>query len=260
VLNFFENVMVVTSAIGGSLVLWWLVVRFWPSEQRREHNEITGWQLSVLGTTYAVILGFMLFAAWADFKAADENAEVEAVCLVNLFWAASGLPENQRDEIRRLALQYADTILEEEWPAMSRGGMAPGVTKIVQQMWETAVQKEDLTATEQTSLDKTMSEIGSITEHRRIRQLQNESKLPGILWLVLLVGGLVTIMSASLFGSQRPMLHMIQIVTLTLLLSLALAAVADINRPFRGFVHVSPNGFENAKRIFERYGGSQEAR
>jgi len=31
---------------------------YWPPEQRRAHNDLIGWQLSVLGTTYAVIIGF----------------------------------------------------------------------------------------------------------------------------------------------------------------------------------------------------------
>lgn len=256
-LSVFDNVLLVVLATAGALAFWWLVIRFWPIQSRLEHNEITGWQLSVLGTTYAVILGFMLFAAWADFKAADQNAGLEASCLINLYWVSSGLPVGQREQIRKLAMEYADTILQQEWAAMSRGEMTPAATKVVQNMWETAAQSQNLSASQQVSLDHVMGEIGSITEHRRIRQLQNESRLPTILWLVLVVGGFVTMMSASLFGSQRPILHMIQIVTLAALLSLALSAVADINRPFRGFVHVDPTGFENAKHIFEKYGGTE---
>jgi predicted membrane protein len=98
-----------------------------------------------------------------------------------------------------------------------------------------------------------MGEISSITEHRRIRLLQNETSLPLVLWLVLIVGALVTLMSACLFGSNNPTLHLLQTVTLALLLSLSLVAIADINRPFRGAVHVLPTGIENAKRIFAAF-------
>jgi len=61
-----DNVLIVVGSIAGSLLVWWLLLKIWPAERRRELNDITGWQLSVLGTTYAVIIGFMLFAAWAD--------------------------------------------------------------------------------------------------------------------------------------------------------------------------------------------------
>ena len=103
-----------------------------------------------------------------------------------------------------------------------------------------------------------MGEISSITEHRRIRLLQNETSLPLVLWLVLIVGALVTLMSACLFGSPNPTLHLLQIVALALLLSLSLAAISDVNRPFRGAVHVEPTGFQNAKHVFEVFGEQQK--
>jgi hypothetical protein len=34
--------------------------RIWPVASRHTPNDLIGWQLSVLGTTYAVTLGFML--------------------------------------------------------------------------------------------------------------------------------------------------------------------------------------------------------
>lgn len=248
-----QDVVIVLGAIAGSLAFWWFVRRVWPPERRRVHNEITGWQISVLGTTYAVIIGFMMFAAWSDFRTADQNAVAEASCLINLYWAASGLPDGQRDTLRKLAADYAEAMIADEWPAMYRGTFSPTGTRIVEQLWETASTPQPLTASQQTSLDQTMTELSNITQHRRIRQLQSESRLPGILWTVLIVGAIITIMSSCLFGSEYPMLHMLQIITLALMLSLALAAVADINRPFQGAVRVAPTGFENARRTFNNH-------
>ena len=256
-LNPWQDGLIVAGAIAGALLFWWLVRRIWPPERRRLHNEITGWQISVLGTTYAVIMGFMLFAVWADFETAERNVEAEASCLINLYWAASGLPQAQRQEIRKLASDYAETMITQEWPAMSQGSWTHTGTLIIQQFWESASQAQSLTASEGVSLEQTMSEIGSITEHRRIRQLESETNLPAVLWTVLIVGATITIMSSCLFGSEYPALHMLQVVTLALLLSLSLVAIADINSPFRGTVHVTPTGFENAKRIFDKFSGAQ---
>jgi hypothetical protein len=256
VLDLWLDVLIVTGSIVGALLFWWLVRRLWPPERRRLHNEITGWQISVLGTTYAVIMGFMLFAVWSDFQTAERNVEGEASCLINLYWSASGLPQAQRQEIRKLASVYADAMIADEWPAMNRGSWTHTGTQIIKQFWEAASQSQSLNASEQVSLEQTLSEIGSITEHRRIRQLQSETNLPTVLWIVLIVGATITIMSSCLFGSEYPALHILQVVTLALLLSLSLVAIADINSPFRGMVHVKPTGFENAKRIFQTYDGA----
>jgi hypothetical protein len=259
VLDTAGNVIVLVLMVGGAVVMWWLVGRLWSIDGRSLHNDVTGWQISVLGTTYAVILGFMLFASWADFRTADQNADVEASCLINLFWSASGLPDAQRDELRRLAADYADTMINDEWPAMAHDTFSHQASEIVHRMWETAASPQTLTASQQVSLEQTMGEIGHITEHRRVRQLQSEATLPAILWIVLIVGAGVTLLSACLFGSAKPLLHLLQVVALALLLSLSLIAVADVNRPFRGVVHVQPTGFANAKRIFDRYGPSSAA-
>jgi hypothetical protein len=254
-----DNVLIVALAIGSSVLVWWCLLRIWPADRRRVHNDITGWQLSVLGTTYAVIVGFMLFAAWADFRVADQNAEVEASCLVTLYWAVSGLPDSQRDEIRKLAEDYANTIVTNEWPAMAHGTVSQEASEIVHHMWATASQSQNLTASQQVSLERTMGEISSIAEHRRIRQLQSETTLPGVLWTVLIAGAVLTLSSSCLFGSLNPWLHISQVVTLALLLSLSLVAIADVNRPFQGVVHVTSRGFENALRVFEKYGAGAKS-
>lgn len=253
-MNLVDNVLIVVGSIAGSLLVWWLLLKIWPAERRRELNDITGWQLSVLGTTYAVIIGFMLFAAWADFRAADQNAEVEATCLITLYWAASGLPDSQRVEIQHLAANYAHIMIDDEWPAMARNTIAHEASDTVRKFWETVSKPEDLGVTQQLSLQQTMQELSSMAEHRRIRQLQSQTTLAKVLWLVLIVGAALTLMSACLFGSQNPRMHMLQISTLAFLLSLALIAIGDINRPFRGIVHVRPTGSENALGIFQRYG------
>jgi len=259
VLGIGDDLIIILVTIFGSLGFWWLIRRVWPPERRRDHNEITGWQISVLGTTYAVIIGFMLFAAWADFRAANQNAEAEASCLINLYWASSGLPEDQHAETRKLAASYANTMIEEEWPAMNHGHGTSAGTEIIQQMWATVSRSQALNATQQVSLEHVMAEISSITEHRRIRLLENETTLPRVLWIVLIVGAVATLMSSCLFGSTNLALHMLQIVTLALLLSLSLVAIADINRPYRGVVHVEPTGFEDARHVFEKYSSAPAA-
>jgi len=53
-----QNVVVVTAAVIGSLLFITGLNAIWPAEKRRNYNELIGWQVTILGTTYAVILGF----------------------------------------------------------------------------------------------------------------------------------------------------------------------------------------------------------
>ena len=243
-----QNTLIIVGTVVASGAFLFLLSRVWHIEKRRQYNDLIGWNVSVLGTTYAVAMGFMLYAVWTNFEIAGANAEAEANCVVNMVRSARGLPSEQRGVIRSLGAQYVDIMLEREWPAMSRGALSPESHRTVQQLWAAVTSTEARSGLEQTSLDHTFSELSNMTDHRRLRQVQVVSSLPEILWIVLIVGAIVTIVSACLFGTLDFKLHLIQVTMLALMLSLILVAIADINRPFQGSVHVPPVAFEKAKQ------------
>lgn len=246
-LNITEDFLIILGTVGSSLFFMVLLNRFWPSEARRAHNELIGWHLSILATTYAVIIGFMLYAVWLDFGAAELNADAEANALVNVFRLAEGLPDQQRDELRAEARSYADAVVDSEWSAMANNERLAETHEITEKMWRTLMSVKAAAPTELTAEDHALYELSAMTEHRRIRWLQSSSRLPAILWCVLLVGGVVTVASTCMFGSTSLRVHGIQVFAFSLLISLVLVAIADIDRPFQGTVHVSDSAFLRAQ-------------
>ena len=106
---------------------------------------------------------------------------------------------------------------------------------------------QSASGTELAAEDHAISELTTLTEHRRTRILQSTARIPSILWCVLIVGGLLTVTSACLFGSSNTRLHALQVFAFSLLISLGLVAIADLNRPFQGAVHISTFAFVRAK-------------
>jgi Protein of unknown function (DUF4239) len=247
-LNYAQDCLLVILTVGASLLLIVGMNRLWPSQKRRAHNELIGWQLTVLGTTYAVIVGFMLYTVWTNFGLADTNASAEANSLVNVYQLADGLPASQRDDLRKAAVRYVDTVLNEEWPAMEKNKGTFGATAQKDEMWRILMTVKTASPTESTAEDHAISELSSLSEHRRMRELASSSHLPGILWWVLLVGGLLTVASACMFGADNMTLHTLQVAFFSLLIALILVAIADIDQPFRGAVHVSDAAFRRAQQ------------
>src|ERR1700691_2081427 len=105
-MSFAANMVILVLALATSLAFTLVMNRLWPVEQRYVENDVVGWQLNVLGTTYAVTLGFKLYTGWGDFKAAELNVELEANSLRNIYRLAQGLPHD-RTEIERLTIEYA---------------------------------------------------------------------------------------------------------------------------------------------------------
>jgi ABC-type branched-subunit amino acid transport system permease subunit len=80
--------------------------------------------------------------------------------------------------------------------------------------------------------------------------MQSQEKLPGILWAVLIAGGVITVTAACFFGVPNFRFHLLQVMVLSFLIALVLVAIADIDRPYQGDVKVSPSGFEFALHTF----------
>ena len=243
-----QSILIALAAVIGSLLFMAALNWIWPREKRREHNDQIGWQLSVLGTTYAVILGFMLYAVWTNFGVAEANADLEGNALVNVYRLAEGLPDQQRVRLQELTRRYADAVINQDWPQMAANQAPDQSGEINADMWKTLMSVKAASPTEITAEDHALYELSALTEHRRTRILQSMSRLPMVLWWVLIVGGGVTVASSCLFGSANTMLHTFQVFAFSVLIAMALVAIADINRPFQGSVHVSNYAFIRARQ------------
>jgi hypothetical protein len=245
-LTFAANIIILVLAVAASLILTLSLNRLWPVARRHTENDLVGWQLSVLGTTYAVTLGFMLYTEWTNFYAAELNVELEANSLRNIYRLAQALPR-KRAEIEALTISYARAVIEKDWPEMARGRLPEESHEVNEYLWKALLTAEATTSTEINAADHALSELSTLTQHRRTRLLQTNYQLPGIFWAVLLVGGVLTIVSVSVFGSRNPRIHTMQVLFLTLLITLVMLAIANVDRPFRGWVHVSDFAFRRAQ-------------
>jgi hypothetical protein len=216
-----------------------LLNRVWPSSRRKAHNDVTGWQISILGTIYAVMIGFMLFAVWSNFQTAETNTDNEANALMNLYRIADGLPAAQRDAIHISASNYANAVINQEWPTMNRDERPEAGKPYVMKLWEVVTHTPTENNTQLSNLQQEMDELSDLSRQRRIRILESETKMPNILWAVLVLGGIITIASSCLIGSENVALHCALIFAISLLISM--------DRPFQGYVHVTPKAFIGAR-------------
>ncbi|HZY72502.1 MAG TPA: hypothetical protein VFE22_05285 [Edaphobacter sp.] len=237
-LTYGQSSFAIVLSIVMAMLLVAILNRVWPTKNRKIINDVNAWQMGVLGTTYGVILGFMLFTVWTDFRAAEIDVALETASVLNVHHIAAGLPEPQREMMERLTLQYVDAVVHQEWPAMQsqRENHAGGA--VLEQMWQVLSAAQAKSPVN--NLDRLINAMGNLSERRRLRQEQYENRLPGVLWVLLIVGGMATVVSSCLLGNDKKWLHYCQVMALTFIVVATLAAIADLARPFEGSVSVSP--------------------
>ena len=242
-----QNILVLTAVMAGALLFAAVMNWIWPIRKRYAHEDQIGWQLNMLATTHAVILGFMLYTEWTNFVAVGLNIETEAGALQNVYHLAEGLPPEQRAVLERQAQSYAVAAIENDWPEMAAGQLPEATRQIDRRMWQTLMSVRAATPEQSTAESQALTQLSVLAQGRRTRLLQSRGRLPGIFWCVLIVGGALTVGSVATFGSRVRPVHVFQVCSLTLLITLAILAIADLDQPFRGWVRADNYAFQRAR-------------
>jgi Protein of unknown function (DUF4239) len=240
------NILIIIGCVVAAMVFLFLVSRTSTAPSRKESNDFTGAVVAVIGTTYAVILAFTLAGVWAMLQQAQANEEQEANALVNIYRIASQLKDPNAKPIQELCVRYANNALEREWPAMDKRQMPPEGAEIINQFWTLAGEIQARAQPDAIGAYQLMEELRLLTQHRRVRIMDSREALPGILWAVLIAGGIITVASSCFFGVPSFRFHLLQVLMLSFLIALVLVAISDIDQPYQGEVKVAPQGFEFA--------------
>jgi hypothetical protein len=244
--TYMQSSLLIVGALAVSLSVVGVLNRWWPIQSRKLINDVTGWQLGVLGTTYGVILGFMLYTVAEGFRAAQVDADLEATSMLNVYRIAGGLPSPQKDRIRDLARRYESVVVNQEWPAMQDQREDRAAAAVLNEMWGVleTVNADSVIATN--SLDHIQYAMSNLAERRNMRAQQRSNQMPALLWGLLVLGAGATILSSCLLGNDKKWLHYCQVAALTFVVVTTLAAIADLARPYEGSVAVKPTSFIQA--------------
>ena len=108
------------------------------------------------------------------------------------------------------------------------------------------------TSAGQVLYDQGLTRIHQVSDARRLRLLEVDEGLPGILWVVLLGGGVVTVGFTYLFGLKNNWAHALMVAALTLVVCGILFTIGALEYPFAGQAEIAPYAFEEVLRSFDR--------
>jgi Protein of unknown function (DUF4239) len=246
------GVLVVCGACIVAVIGLAVVQRLVPVEIRKEHNDVAGFIYAVLGVIYAVLLALVVIAVWEDFGRANVTVETEANALAEIAWLAYALPEPEGRHLQELARSYAEEVVNVGWPLMEQG-RTPSLERsqesshgwvLIDDIRATLQGYEPRTEAEQEIYAEGLDQVQRLADARRMRLVQAEEGLPTVLWVVLVVGGIVVVGFAYLFGLENTGTHALMVASLAGVIALGLFTIGAMEHPFSGGARVGPDAFE----------------
>jgi hypothetical protein len=242
-------------ALGGLELVQHLV----SAESRQRHNDVAGFIYAALGVIYAVLVALVVIAVWEEYQAASETVEQEANSVAEIFWLAHRLPEPEGTHLQELARSYAHEVVDKEWPLMEQGqaplmvqeqGTPAGWT-LIDDIRATLQEVEPRTPADEQLYAEGLDQVQILADARRMRLVAAEEGVPGVLWAVLIFGGVAVIGFTYLFGLENTWAHRLMVVTLAAVIGLVLFTIGAMEHPFSGGARIGTGAFELILERFE---------
>jgi hypothetical protein len=207
-------------------------------------HDVGGYLLSVVGTMYAVILGLIVVDAMGRFQEARQATEHEANALANIALLAKQFPRDRRVRTEALVLAYIDRVVEDEWPIMDQGRHAPAARRAAFDLIDGVSAFEPRTEKEQALYDAQLGALCEFWKCRRDRMNVAEHGIPPLEWVVLIVGGVLTISFTYFFKLEHLKIQIIMTAMVATIIALCLFLVLMFGYPYSGELKIDPAGFK----------------
>ncbi len=233
------------AALGGML----LVRRSIRLATLEAHKQSAGFVYATLGSAYAVLLSFMVVVGWTQYRDAQDNMAREALTIATLYHLADGLAEPTRGELQQTLAAYNQTVLDDEWPAMDRGGESAQAWSLSDQLWDLYM---NAPAADQarSAYSQSLRQVEDLYQLRARRLLGSRSTLPPAIWTVLVGGAIVTVAFTYLFGVDNPLAQAVMTAALTAVIAGSLYLIFDLDTPYSGPLHLSPTPYVTNQHFF----------
>jgi hypothetical protein len=220
-------------------------------DKLRVNNEVAGFKFATVGVLYAVLLAFAVIVVWEKFAEAERTVAKEAGALATLYRLSGGLDEQSGKAFRENLDGYVKTAINEDWPAMERGRDSARVREALDHAYTTILAMRPGDSRGATILGETLRQLDLVTQARRDRLVIAAGTVPGVLWLVLFGGAVLTIGFTFFFGTQNVIVQTMMTGILSLLIFSGLLVIIAIDHPFAGTVKVQP---EALHAVLEEFG------
>ena len=212
-----------------------------PPDVLQPTNDVCGGYLQTLGTIYAVLLAFVVFVVWTQANDARRLVERQADELADVLRVARALGGPASSALLAAARAYARQVADHEWPLLAAGGSCPRAAELFDGMWSALAAAEPATAREEALFAEAVSRFSEVGDARADLIHAGRVRLPALLWLLLLSGGVGTVGSMYLFGAERFAPLAAMTASLAGAVSFMLFLIRHLDNPFRGDWRVRPD-------------------
>ena len=241
-------VLTMVTALTG-LALTARQVRATTLHRQLDNGAIAGLLAALIGI-YAIAAGLTAVAVWSNTGDAAAKVGREAAAIAVLYHDLGGYPQPEQNTAKRALIDYTEYVISQEWPLHQKGEAPVGTLKIIDAAQQTMFAFEPATEGQKIIHAQVLQAYSKLIEARQMRlQAVTDTALPGELWVVVILLGVIAISSCFLLRVDSYAMHATITIIVASPIALILYFIAVTDRPFQGGVSVSPDPY---RAVLER--------
>lgn len=218
-------------------------VRATTLHRQLDNGAIAGLLAALIGI-YAIAAGLTAVAVWSNTGDAAANVGREAAAITVLYHDLGGYPQPVQNKAKQALIAYTEYVISQEWPLHQKGEAPSGTLKAIVDAQQVMFAFEPATEGQKIIHAQVLQAYSKLIEARRMRlQAVTDTALPGELWVVVILLGVIAISSCFLLRVDSYAMHAIITILVASPIALILYFIAVTDRPFQGGVSVSPEPY-----------------
>jgi hypothetical protein len=246
--------VIVAAATGVAIAALLFVRRTAPDGGYFHDGDRAAGFFGVLATGFAVLLGFIVFLAFASHDESRTGAETEALVVAQQYETAQFLPDDVIAELGGQLICYGRYVVHQEWPLMEDGDLNNEVNPWGLALFQTLEGVEPDSNSEQSAYDKWLDQTSTREESRQDRTHGAEGIIPLTLWIVLLLGTAMIFVFMLFFADsgERAVVQAMMIGSVTAITVATLLLINALDNPFHtGVGGLRPVAMERTLELLE---------
>jgi hypothetical protein len=199
--------------------------------------------LQIVGTLYSVLYAFAIYVIWGQFTAVESQVQQEAGALKDLLLFSRQFKETVRDPIVHALKNYARSVLETEWSALSSGSATEKTDRAFSEVIASVTEIKPEDDVERAAYEQLLAIAQQASARRDERLAFSVKRMPRTLLLFVNLTAITILALLLIFPFRSPILGTLAIAITTLLLFFAHFVLTDLDNPFEGTWNVSAEPF-----------------
>jgi Protein of unknown function (DUF4239) len=221
-------------------------MRLFPAHTSEDEAErdISEYVTMMVGVFYALIVGLSLVAVWENRDNAEQRVHTEASSLQEVYQLADSLPAPARAKIQADATTYADYVVRTEWPLMDQQKpLGEKGWTLLDNLRSDVSSYTPTTSAQNNVASDAVGQLSTLADARRGREAAAADRMPGLLWVGLILGGVLTVALTFVYGLKQHLSHIAMIMGLTALIGFMMILIFNLDNPFNQGLGASSAAF-----------------